>query len=504
VLFDHDPFTYPTLSTGLQAFARGAYGALLLLTLAAALPQARRYFQSERWGGYAQSSRWVDAVQNPYVGPVLLVVWFASALGLMAGKLVLLSAAVNLLFCHYMFIRMRWRAVLRGMGAPGFIAFWLGAAVFLLELTTRHAPGLRGLALLTVQVDFALIMISAGLYKLVSGYRAGFGMQLGMVNPQWGYWPAFWRGWPPRHQLFRVLNEMAWSTEVFAGVLMLVPPTRMLGAVAILLSFVFIATQIRLGFLCEMIVVCCLLFVPAGGAVDRTLGQILPNGQAANQAGAPLPDVVYAALAASCWLYMLLLPLVRAAMFYNQLAHKALPARLQSALDRYTNLTGLIIWRVFTADIVNFFIRVWVQPSRGGVRRLVSDYEGLTWTHRYRQVAECITLTSVFTTLRYYPSRREIFTDRLIRYARTIPHEPDAQPVFEWVGIAIRPDRFAFVPVAEFIVDVDVARVTETILGDATDVHGVPGFSPLHESARPGSYAPLIHPGVHDQIKSQV
>ena len=71
-LFGHDPFLFPTLSAGLQAFVRSAYGALLLLTLAAALPQARRYFQSERWGGYAQSSAWVDAVQNPYVGPWLL------------------------------------------------------------------------------------------------------------------------------------------------------------------------------------------------------------------------------------------------------------------------------------------------------------------------------------------------------------------------------------------------------------------------------------------------
>ena len=43
------------------------------------------------------------------------------------------------------------------MGAPGFIALWLGAAVFLLEVTTCYAPGLRGLALLTLQVDFGAI-----------------------------------------------------------------------------------------------------------------------------------------------------------------------------------------------------------------------------------------------------------------------------------------------------------------------------------------------------------
>ena len=344
-----------------------------------------------------------------------------------------------------------------------------------------------------VQVDFAFIMISAGLYKLLSGYRAGFGMQFGMVNPEWGYWPAFWRDWPPAHPLFRFLNEMAWSTELFAGVLMLLPPTRMLGALAILVSFVFIATQIRLGFLCEMIIVCCLLFVPAGSAPDRALAAALPGGHAALQAGAPLPSLAHTALAAMCWAYMLLLPLARAGMFYNQLAHKRLPGPLQSALDRYTNLTGLIIWRVFTADIVNFFIRVWAQPATNGPRRLVSHYEGFTWTNRYRQVAECIAITSVFTTLRYYPSRREMFTDRLLRYARTIPHALDARLVFEWVAVMARPARFDFVPIAEYAVDVSTGTVADSVLSDVASVYGGLSASPVHEGAIPGSYAPLKH-----------
>ena len=42
---------------------------LMLATLLQALPEARRFFLSERWGGYAKSSRDVDAVQNPVVVP---------------------------------------------------------------------------------------------------------------------------------------------------------------------------------------------------------------------------------------------------------------------------------------------------------------------------------------------------------------------------------------------------------------------------------------------------
>src|SRR5471032_3355875 len=91
----------PTLSLELQAFVRIVYGALLLLTLGASLPHARRYFQSERWGGYAQSTPAIDAVQNPWAGAALMAVWFAAAAGLVIGRVVFIASAVNLVLCYY-------------------------------------------------------------------------------------------------------------------------------------------------------------------------------------------------------------------------------------------------------------------------------------------------------------------------------------------------------------------------------------------------------------------
>src|SRR5262249_11388026 len=153
-----------------------------------------------------------------------------------------------------------------------------------------------------------------------------------------------------------------------AGVLMLIPAARPIGALLIFLSFIFIATQIRLGFLCEMVLVCCLLFVPAES----------PHIEAVSAAGGSTGLLV-----GLMWTYVLMLPFVRAGLFYNQLAHRALPRALQRALDTYANVFGLIIWRVFSADVVNFFVRVWEQPRDGRPRRLISDYEGLTALRRF-------------------------------------------------------------------------------------------------------------------------
>jgi hypothetical protein len=468
---------FPTLSLGMQAVVRSLYGVLMLSTLIAALPHARRYFLTEKWSGYTKSTTLADLVQNPVSIAVILGLWIGAAVALIAGWRTVMAASINLACCYYFFNRLRWTSVSRGMGAPGFIALWLGAATFLLELTTRHAPDARGLALLTLQIDFGAIMLSAGLYKLAAGYRQRHGMELGMVNPEWGYWPSFWKNWRPTHPVFGFFNEMAWGTEVVCGVMMLIPQTRMLGAAGIFLSFIFIASQIRLGFLSEMVMVCCLLFVPAGVIEPPALQ------------GTPLPDGWQSILTAGLWIYVAVLPFVRAGMFYNQLRHKSLPAPLQMALDAYANAFGIILWRVFTADVVNFFVRIWEQPATGA-RRLISEFHR-TGPFRFSQVAECIALTSVFTTLKYYPTNRALFEERLLRYARTIPAGSGSLLVFEWVKIEPRSDHFDYLPAAEFAVDVARKSITETALDASISVREIPGVSPVHEGARPGSYAPL-------------
>ena len=476
------------MSLELQSLVRAACGLLMLLTLLAALPHWRRYFLGERWGGFTESGAITDAVQNPFVMPVVLTIWLVASLGLVVGRIVLVSATVNLAFCYYFFNRLRWKSVSRGMGAPGFIALWLGAAVFLLELTTRYAPAVRDLALLTLRVDFGAIMLSAGLYKLAAGYRQRNGMELGMANPEWGYWASYWKTWPSDHVLFRFFNEMAWGTEVVCGALMLFPVTAAYGGAGILLSFIFITTQIRLGFLCEMVIVCCLLFFAPGTLVDQwtvQAGQLM--GAAPAVVAQPIAGLERS-LTAVLWIYLACLPLVRVGMFYNQLKHRAWPAPVQRALDAYANFFGLILWRVFTADVVNFFVRVWEQPPTGA-RTLLSEFRR-TGPSRFSQVAECIALTSVFTTLKYYPSNRALFETRLLRYARTIPTIAGSSVVFEWVSMSATAASFEYIPVAEFAVDANAATIRETALSTQINVRGAAPFSPVHEGVRPGSYAP--------------
>ncbi len=481
----------PEISPSAQILLRAGYGVVLLGFLLMTLPHGRRFFMSERWGGYTQSSALVDAVQNPVVYPLLMASWLLAAALVVVGWGGWWPALWNLLLCRYFFVRLRWRGVARGMGAPGFMTYWVGAAVFLLEFTARAAPERRSLALLVLQVDFALIMLSAGLYKLSAGYPRNFGMEFGLANPQWGYWWRRYAAISPGHWIVWTLNQLAWTTEVVAALLMLVPATRFLGALLIIGSFAFIATHIRLGFLCEMVMLGGVLFFHPGSWGDRVAVWIVQafGGSLVAPAAAPWP-LAGAVLGVALWGYLVLLPLAHGGLFYIFYARGTLPGPLQRALDAYTNFFGIIIWRVFSVDVVNFFIRIHAQPGAGGPRTVISRY-GWTGGLRFGHVCESVTVTSLFTTLKYYPSNGHLFRDRLLRYARTVPCPEGSVLIFEYLSIRKAERRFDMVPVAEYVVDARAGSVEERILDATVSVRAAHAVSPVHEGLRPGTYAPL-------------
>jgi hypothetical protein len=377
------------------------------------------------------------------------------------------------------------------MGAPGFMTYWLAAAVLLLEYSVHYAPAIRPLTLLVLQVDFALIMLSAGVYKCTAGFPRNHGMELGLVNPEWGYWWRYYRKQSPNHIVIKTLNQLAWTTEVLAAVLMLIPPTRFIGATLIIISFFFIGTHIRLALLCQMVMLCGVLFFHPGSAGDYSIGLLFSTSTpVVSSAGSGLA-LINQAIVFVLWAYLFILPLAYVGIYYNFFARKRFPQSLQRVLETYTNFFGIIMWRVFTIDLINFFPNIYHQPRAGGERTLVSHYGWRSGSMRYSHVGESITLTCLFTTLKYYPSNNKLFVERLLRYARTVPAPDDSVLIFEYVHINKTDTQFEFVVVAEYVVDVSAATVTEHVLNAQVNVHAAHAASPLHEAARPGSYAPL-------------
>lgn len=487
-------FAFPSLSPASLELVCRAYGLVLTAFLLWTAPLSRWFFLSERWGGYASSTPEAEILHNPWARPLLLGAWFTCSWGLLCGRQTVLCAAINLALCWYFFVFMRWRGILRGGGAPGFMNFWVAACVFFLSLGRYCDPSgrLLPIALLAFQVDFAIIMLCAGTYKALSGYRQNHGMQLGLVNPWWGYWSCFYKQLPYHHPIFRFYNFMAWTTEVVSAVLMLIPGCRFWGALIILLSFLFIATQIRLGVLCETVMVGSLIFFGPGTPGARLTESLLPwLGEPAPQVVGSLSPLAVSGLVTLFWFYMGLLPLAKLGLYYNLFAKRRLWGPLQLILERWTNFFGIIIWRVFTSDVVNFFVRVWVRQPDGSEREYTSFGRFGSESHlRYTHVCEFVCFASLFTTLKYYPNQPALFRTRLARYARSVPCSPGELLRFEYLSIVPGERSFEFVHAADFIIDPHTGDLQERVLDSTRDVRGTHEGSPVKEGVRPGSYAP--------------
>jgi hypothetical protein len=320
--------SYFRISPTTLDFVRSGYGLFLVLFLTMTLPQARRFFVSDRWRGYAKSSPGVDLIQNPVMVWVVMALWFACAAALTVGTQTVLAGFLNFLLCRYFFVSMRWRGILRGGGAPGFMTYWWSAAVFFLEYARlADDMGLLGVALVAFKVDWAFIMLNSGAYKFLAGYPQNQGMELGMINPWWGYWGRLQMQIPPDSVWFRFCNHAAWLTEIVAAILMLIPATQFLGGMLITGSCLCIALNIRLGWLCEMVMLIGFLYVAPGTWPDRWLAEIgLPSESV--QWFPIFPTWAHTALRGFFWAYLLLLPLAHIGHFYEFLSNRRLPGLL--------------------------------------------------------------------------------------------------------------------------------------------------------------------------------
>lgn len=437
-------------------------GCFWLLDWLAYLPLFPEFFGCRRW---------------------LHLAWVGSALALVAGgplAKLWASAFFYVVYRHY-YIDTRWSSIRRGGGAPGFMNHWAAAGLLLLQFGAfLDATGwVAEQVLWMLRVDFAVIMLCAGAYKFMVGYWNGEGMEYGQANPLWGYWWRFFAARRASGAFVAVTNALASSVELAAGVLLLFPATHLAGAVLVSLSFVYVALLIRLGRLAWLMAALPLFYHP----------DVLPSLLAATPV-----HLNFQAPGYLCWIYVALLPVVKGMQYLNLFANRSLPRPLQDWLSRYANLVPIIIWRVFTADVTNFYLRIY--GLQDGRRIPVLDEEtfrlrNVNWANlRFWHVTESIALVSVFTTLKYFPANRPLFESKLLAYSRSL-HRPEPELLYEYVSIQKAQNRFEFVHVASWTVDQLAGAVSEQKVDPTFDYATPPKFSPLRPSMAPGVFTPV-------------
>lgn len=476
----------------IQALVRTLYGILLFLEFLIILPFSKIYFTTERYRGCIDSSRWRDIFFSPAAYYPTMGLWMLSAVMLALGKEPLLFSALNLLLCYQFFIRDRWKSIFRGMGAPGFISYWLAAFVFLVEYATAFGDPqgkLRDLVIFTFRFDFAIMMIDSGINKIGHGYFRLTGMNYGMANPAWGYWSNFFKRISPKHFIYFFLNFSAFIFQILGGICLLLPPVHWFGAVIIFGSFLLVKTVIRLGVLCDMLMLITFIYAHPNGLFHSLLTNFPVSVPQEVLGSHGTIGIVNGLLPIFLWAYIALLPLAKLGMYTNFYFKKTLPAPLQKTLEFFTNTFGVILWRVFTIDLIDFFIRVSFEDKQSGKRTPYTRFGHWRWNqiNRFLWVGESIMSLIVFNTERYFV-QPELFKKRVIRYAKTMPVPENHNVIFEYVFLIPRDEEFEYLPAKEYKVDPWKETIDQKVLSEEavkTRVH-----SPIQTSVRPGSYAP--------------
>lgn len=275
------------------------------------------------------------------------------------------------------------------------------------------------------------------------------------------------------------MNRLACLVEIVGGILMLIPGLRHWGAIAISLSFLYVSLFIRLGRLAWLMALLPLIFFPEMGNTLQSPG--LPS------LNIPAPAILV--LGSLATLYVALLPLVKLTQYLNLFYNRRWPAPLQGALDSYANFVPIIIWRVFTPDVTNFFVRIYDAENRTILDEETYSLKGWKkpWLKfRMLHVCESIALTSVFTTLRYFPSKPELFAGRLLEYSKSLGKHQALR--YELVAIRKGQDRFLFEVVEEIHVNLLLGTVERTQVSPDYRFSSPSRYSPVREATKPGSY----------------
>jgi hypothetical protein len=484
---------FPPLPFETQAFIRSAYGVLMFLFFSIMLPYSRVYFTSQKYGGCVERMPWTDALLTPWGYSLLMFVWMGTSVLLILNIKTVAASLLNLALCYTFFIRMRWTSPLRGMGAPGYISYWIGAFIFLMEFAHYYGDPqgeLRNLVVLMFRLDFAIMMLDSGINKIFHGYPVNQGMNFGMVNPAWGYWPHFFRRFPANSIIFHFFNHSAYFFQILGAVLLLFPPTYWLGAFIIFASFLLVLFIIRLGVLCPQLMLIAFIYTRYNGIVDQFLqnfSSLLTLPPTGTLYIPWLSGVVKALVLA----YIILLPLAKIGMYLNFYFKKTLPPAIQKALEIYTNAVGIILWRVFTIELIDYYLLAYFQDPATGKRIPITRLGRWKWnqSNRFLWVGESIMSVIVFNTERYF-LQPELFHKRILQYAGTFGCPAGQEIIFEWIVINIENNRYVDRLGKEYRVNLSSGTIQERILDSAALAEQKKRNIAMHASARPGSYAP--------------
>ncbi len=299
------------------------------------------------------------------------------------------------------FIRDRFKALSRGLGAPGYFTF-----LFTLTLTSHYLLNTKyillnqshllllnwiiGFIYSVIYVEFGFIFISAGLFKILDTNKVPLSFALGLLNPMWSKVYLYIK-FIEFNRL--ILNWLGPLLQLIAGLLIVSANTKFafVGFLLIALMFLSITPFTRLSWLCPSI---------ASLSIYHLL--ILNDINSINI------NLIFLAVFIRALVYIFI---IKQYFGILPITYKRL---MEKIVYIYRKLMGVIVWKVFTFDIVRNValtkgMSEIVESSESTIG--LKEKESFIKLSSYTNVYDSITVSALLSSEDYLEP--DLFQDRI-------------------------------------------------------------------------------------------
>jgi len=359
----------------------------------------------------------VNFVKNDSHTKLLWFLWVSASLCLIFDFLPMIGSLTLTVIFRYYYIYSRPINLFRGGGAVGIFPAFIAMYIFIVEILVIMGLDWASsqMVLYIMVFHIGLTIFDAGLYKVSNGYLKNDGFQYALMNPFWSYWCNTNIVNSINSNIWRIINPFIAITQLTIGLLMILPSTQAYGAVHLGLGFLVLAFFLKLANLPLLIGSLIFLFVDHKFETSMELSDLFSWLHEVN---------IWVILVGT--IYSIILVVGQLIVWLNFYFSIYLPNSIQKIFDVINLHLPILIWRVFSADVVNIYSLVYEVDSSGD-KRLINRWDfktdyGKNALDRFRffNVAESCVMSSIFNSVRYNDKNLPTAKQRLMQYSYTL------------------------------------------------------------------------------------
>lgn len=368
-------------------------------------------------------------IKNKTTSKLIILIWFFACLNLiLPGNALFGSLILSVLF-RYFYIYSRSSNLFRGGGAVGMYPTFIVNAIFLIEF--GHILNLSNIyfsiVIIIMFIHLGITIFDAGLYKCLNGYFNGHGIEYALRNHLWSYWAPFFKKIYIPNVLWKFANIIIASLQMIIGILLINPFTIIYGIKFLSVGFIFLGIFLKLGTLPFLVGSYQILspdftlinyfnFNLYNENIRRIIFEI--NIFEYNKIIENILIIIY-------FLLLSIYFIIQCCIYFNFYLKYKFNNIVQIIIDFLSLYSPILIWRVFSADVVNLIVNVYEINYDKKIRINPENYynknaKNIFSKIRFFHVAESCVLSSIFNSVKYNENNLSSAKEKIIRYSKTL------------------------------------------------------------------------------------